>query len=141
MVKIYCLQKEELCLQFFFVLGSQQVLITKVNSHVMLFNFQYILKNSFTLYLSDFQLNSLLLKYNQVNKITVQKNYRSKCDGFHCSGLDCGRLRYDSKRACALCVVACFHSYCIKMAGGNSYHAILNCSVPRIGQPTTASAY
>ena len=28
-----------------FVLGSQQVLITKVNSHVMLFNFQYILKN------------------------------------------------------------------------------------------------
>ena len=45
MVKIYCLQEEELCLQFFsFVLGSQQVLITKVNSHVMLFNFQYILK-------------------------------------------------------------------------------------------------
>ena len=34
-----------------FVLGSQQVLITKVNSHVMLFNFQYILKNSYTLYL------------------------------------------------------------------------------------------
>ena len=34
-----------------FVLGSQQVLITKVNSHVMLFNFQYILKNSYTLYM------------------------------------------------------------------------------------------
>ena len=34
-----------------FVLGSQQVLITKVNSHVMLFNFQYILKNSYKLYL------------------------------------------------------------------------------------------
>ena len=34
-----------------FVLGSQKVLITKVNSHVMLFSFQYILKNSYTLYL------------------------------------------------------------------------------------------
>ena len=34
-----------------FVLGSQQVFITKVNSHVMLFNFQYILKNSYALYL------------------------------------------------------------------------------------------
>ena len=38
-------------LTIFFVLGSQQMLITKVNSHVMLFNFQYILKNSCTLYL------------------------------------------------------------------------------------------
>ena len=37
-------------LTIFFVLGSQ-VLITKVNSHVMLFNFQYILKNSCALYL------------------------------------------------------------------------------------------
>ena len=39
-------------LTILFVLGSKQVLITKVNSHVMLFNFQYILKNSCTLYLS-----------------------------------------------------------------------------------------
>ena len=37
-------------LTILFVLGSQQVLITKVNSHVMLFNFRYILKNSCTLY-------------------------------------------------------------------------------------------
>ena len=37
-------------LTILFVLGSQQVLITKVNSHVMLFNFQYTLKNSCTLY-------------------------------------------------------------------------------------------
>ena len=59
-----------------FVLGSQQVLITKVNSHVMLCTIPA---------LSDFHLSSLLLKYIQVNKITVQKNYRSKCDGFHCS--------------------------------------------------------
>ena len=48
-------------LTIFLVLGSQQVLITKVNCHVMLFNFQYILKNS--LYtipaLSDFHLSSL----------------------------------------------------------------------------------
>ena len=35
----------------YFVLGSQQVIITKVNSQMMLFNFQYILKNSCTLYL------------------------------------------------------------------------------------------
>ena len=38
-------------LTIFFVFGSQQVLITKVNIHVMLFNFQYILKNSCALYL------------------------------------------------------------------------------------------
>ena len=38
-------------LTIFFVLGSQQVIITKVNSHVMLFNFYHILKNSCTLYL------------------------------------------------------------------------------------------
>ena len=51
MVKIYCLQEEDLCLQIFlYCIGSQQVLITKVNSHMMLFNFQYILKNSCTLY-------------------------------------------------------------------------------------------
>ena len=37
-------------LTIFFVLGSQQVLITKVNSHVMLFKFPYILKNSCTLH-------------------------------------------------------------------------------------------
>ena len=75
-------------LTIFFVLGSQQVLITEVNSHVILFNFQYILKNSITLYLGcqiSIHLSSLLLKYNQVNKIKVQKNYRSKCDGFHCT--------------------------------------------------------
>ena len=55
----------QLCLPFFFctgvpfkysyheifVLGLQQVVITKVNSHMMLFNFQYILKNNCTLYL------------------------------------------------------------------------------------------
>ena len=61
-------------LTIFFVLGSQQVIITKVNSHVMLSNFQYILKNSCTIpALSDFHLSSLLLKYIQVNKITEQK--------------------------------------------------------------------
>ena len=38
-------------LTIFFVLESQQVLITKVNSHLMHFNFQYILKNSCALYL------------------------------------------------------------------------------------------
>ena len=33
-------------------------------------------------------MSSLLLKYNQVNKIKVQKNYRSKCDGFHCRAIN-----------------------------------------------------
>ena len=53
---------------FVYVLGSQQVLITKVNSHVMLFNFQYILKNNRIVVRFPFELIVI-----QVNTITVQK--------------------------------------------------------------------
>ena len=54
--EIYCKFGEDLLptgggilLTIFGGTGSQQVLITNANSRVMLFNFQYILKNSCTL--------------------------------------------------------------------------------------------
>ena len=82
LVKIYCLQEEEFCLQFFFfcILGSQQVLITKGNSHVMLFSFQYTLKIvvHYT-YVVRFAYELIII---QVILIKVPNNYWSKCDGF-----------------------------------------------------------
>ena len=58
-------------LAIFLALRSQQVFITKANSHVMLFNFHYIVMHYPTW--SDLYLSSLIKV--QVILIKVQKNY------------------------------------------------------------------